>query len=342
MELLDVLTVYHGSEARTIELHRGDLTNLTPQEAVDILVVSSFPNNYLPLTGTSIGALHRRGVSVEELAKNKAFDLRHTCSCWVSHDLIRPPVGIQIKRILCYEPPIFGSVTEVVGDMFRGLAQVLSLGEPASIAIPLVATGDRGEPVSEVIAAILDAATHWMAVGLPLKQVKLVEQSSAKAVEMRRIFERLKSSYSGCLPAPHASYDNDLLISYAPKDSSTQAEALADELRRQRPALRIALDRPELDPGMAWQRALYDRIQRCRAVIALPSPMYLRSKVCQEEFNLALCRHRSAERPILFPVLIHDTRLPGYMQQLAAVDARPGDEEQLRAVCAGILAQIEP
>ena len=42
MNLLDTLRVYHGSEERLIELYQGDLTNLTSDEAVDVLVVSAF------------------------------------------------------------------------------------------------------------------------------------------------------------------------------------------------------------------------------------------------------------------------------------------------------------
>src|SRR5437764_15488532 len=55
MELLDVLTVRHGEERRTIELYQGDLTDLLPEEAVDILVVSAFPNNYLPTSRSLMG-----------------------------------------------------------------------------------------------------------------------------------------------------------------------------------------------------------------------------------------------------------------------------------------------
>lgn len=338
MDLLDVLTVYYGSEARTIELQQGDLTNLTPQESIDILLVSAFPNNYLPMSGTPIGALYRRGVSVEELATAKAIDLCHSCSCWLSQELTPPP-GVQIGRILCYEPPIFGNVAEVIGDMFRCLAQVLSFDNPASIAIPLVATGAHGEPVSDVIAATLDAATHWMALGMPLRQVKLVEQSSAKAVEMRRIFERLKNNYPTHLPAPQPSQNNDLLLSYSLKDGSETAHALAAELQQQRPELRIILDRVELNPDTAWQHALYERVNSCRAVVALYTPMYMRSKVCQEEFNLAHYRDHSAPEQILFPVFAQDTPLLPAMQALPFVDCRQG-AAHLPIACADLLARL--
>ena len=69
MKLLDSLTVHHGTEARHIELYQGDLTNMPPEHSVDLLVVSAFPKNYAPTERSLIGALHRRGLSVAELAE---------------------------------------------------------------------------------------------------------------------------------------------------------------------------------------------------------------------------------------------------------------------------------
>jgi hypothetical protein len=122
MKLLDTLKVYSGSEERKIEIYQGDLTALTPDEAVDILVVSAFPNDYTPTPDSLIGALFEKGISVEQLANNKAQDLRETSSCWISQEIINPPPGIEFKRILCFEPLTRGKPPEVVGDIFLGAA----------------------------------------------------------------------------------------------------------------------------------------------------------------------------------------------------------------------------
>ncbi len=37
MQLLETLTIPHGAASRLIELYHGDLTELLPQEAVDLL-----------------------------------------------------------------------------------------------------------------------------------------------------------------------------------------------------------------------------------------------------------------------------------------------------------------
>ncbi len=39
-------------------------------------------------------------------------------------------------------------------------------------------------------------------------------------------------------------------------------------------------------------------IDDCNKVLTFYSPSYLDSKVCIEEFNIALCRHRESDRPV--------------------------------------------
>ena len=54
----------HGAKPRQIELLQGDLTELGAGEGFDLLVVSAFPDDYLPTPTSLIGALHRKGLSV--------------------------------------------------------------------------------------------------------------------------------------------------------------------------------------------------------------------------------------------------------------------------------------
>jgi hypothetical protein len=51
------------NKERRISLYRGDLSPIPSHQAVDLLVVSAFPNNYAPVPDTLIGALHQRGCS---------------------------------------------------------------------------------------------------------------------------------------------------------------------------------------------------------------------------------------------------------------------------------------
>lgn len=86
MKVLDSITISRGSEWAVIELCCGDLTVMAPGDAVDILVVSAFPDDYTPTLPSLIGALHEKGISVAELAASKAIDLRPYCCCWLSRE----------------------------------------------------------------------------------------------------------------------------------------------------------------------------------------------------------------------------------------------------------------
>jgi hypothetical protein len=60
MKLLDSLTVHRTGDApKKLELYRGDLTALEPKETVDVLVVSAFRGDYIPIPHSLIGALDR-------------------------------------------------------------------------------------------------------------------------------------------------------------------------------------------------------------------------------------------------------------------------------------------
>jgi len=55
MKLLDSIEV-RGEQNKVIELHQGDLADLTAAEAFDLLVVSAYPDDYTPTSTSLIGA----------------------------------------------------------------------------------------------------------------------------------------------------------------------------------------------------------------------------------------------------------------------------------------------
>jgi hypothetical protein len=340
MHLLDSLIV---DGDKHIEIYQGDLTDMAPDEAVDVLVASAFPNSYLPLPGTLIAALDKKGISLRELASRKAFDLRENFSCWMSEEIQSTQPGIQFKRILCFEPRMRGNPAQVVGDIFQSLMPFVT-GDLhiTSVAMPLVATGSQRVDMLDVLEPLLEAAVHWLQIGLPLKTLKIVQYSELKAAEMKGMFAVLKRQYENvpaAEPAPARPFKYDLFISYS-HINAAEALFLADELRKARPDIRLFFDQRELNAGAAWQYELYEALDDCRKVITLYSPTYLSSKVCREEYNIALFRHRESEDGVLIPVYLYSTDLPTYMNLVQFIDCREGSKEKLRAACQEVIEHL--
>lgn len=341
MILLNSITISSKGEEKKIELYQGDLTDLSPEEAFDILVVSAFPDDYVPTPSSLIGALHRKNVSVAQLANFKAIDLRENFSCWLSREIKFSIPGIQFNRILCFEPLFRGSPPEVVGDIFRSLAPILGdLQNISNVAMPLVAAGDQGFSTFEILPPLLDAAIHWLGKGLPIKCLKIVTYSDLQAKEAKKNFAKIKKSIDPPVQQDYQKLEYDVFISYAHEDSSSMSIILK-ELQDKRPNLRIFLDRKDINIGAAWQPEIFESLDKCRKVVALFSPFYLKSKVCKEEFNIAWVRSRESDEDIIFPIYLYTSQLPTYMKYRNYVDCREGDEKKLKTACSTLISDLE-
>jgi TIR domain len=185
-----------GGQRKRIELYQGDITSLTAAEGFDLLVVSAYPDDYTPTDDSLIGALYRKELSVAALAMNKEVDLRKDFSCWLSNEFKPQNSGLRFRRILCFEPLNRGEAPELVGDIFRALIPILA-GKPEirTMALPIVAVGDQGYAVADILTPLLKAAFHWLKAGLPLDFIKIVIRSEAQSQEALQIFSDWKDEY---------------------------------------------------------------------------------------------------------------------------------------------------
>lgn len=336
MQLIDQINLVYGSEGRRIELYQGDLVALSPDEVVDILIVSAFPNDYFPLRGTLIGALRENGVSVGELARHKCVDLREQFGCWLSEEIR----GQHFRRILCFEPRRRGSPPDVVGDIFESLMPFL-LGENANavVAMPVVAAGNQGTAPEEMLPALLEAATQWISKGLALRTLKIVERSPAKAKTLRKMFGEFKRTFTSPPSRRPTAFQYDAFVSYAHKDSS-EVNLLVRELQTERRGIRLFVDRLSLRQGAAWHPEIYEALDACNRVIVVLSPDYLASKQCKFEFNVALLRQNEGDADILLPIYLQTTNLPTYMRILQHIDCRERDASKLKIASREMLASI--
>jgi len=344
MRLIDQIVVKHRDTDRLVQLFVGDVTDVPAHEAVDLLVVSAFPSHYTPSYGTVIQSLQARNISVAELAQNKAVDLREFSCCWLSQPLDRP--DLHFRRVLCFEPMFRGRAPDVVGDIFRSLVPFTEGSTRiARIAAPIVASGYQQESVLVMLEAIVKAAVNWLALGLSLECIKIVARISydtADEDEYRAAFARVKEAISHDAADPSsASPHYDVFISYAHEDEK-EVRLLVEDLLSRRCELRVFLDRLELKPGMSWQQHIFEALDDSRRVVSVLSPDYLASKVCKEEFNIAMVRHRESSEEILTPLYLRSANLPTYMRLLQYVDSREADRSKIEQAAQVILDRLPP
>ena len=321
------ISIDSPSGEKLLELRVGDLARLPAKEASDLLVVSAFPDDYLPTPGSLIGALAEEGISVAELAKNKEEDLRRFTSCWLSKKL--PKGGTGFKRILCFEPTVRGRPPEVVGDIFRAIISLVEgTDEYDSVAMPVVAAGDQKAPLEDILPPLLDAASRWLQLGLNIRRLSVYVRGQS---EVERALPHFRAADSTPISSSHLDQARyDVFISYSHRDAEAVSH-VSQAITTLRPDTRIFIDRQELVNGMPWQQHIYEAIDASQKVMTLLSEDYLQSEMCKEEYNIAKLRAREARSDILFPVLLRSTPLPSYMKLVQWEDCREADESKLDA-----------
>ncbi len=324
LQLLAQIDVKDGETTRKVSLYEGDLTWLTPDDRLDLLIVSAFPGDYLPTPSSLIGALARRGLSMAELAADKAHDLRRQCAFWLSHPLDGFS-GLNIGRVACFESQLRGPPAALVGDLFRGLFPFLDPQKDAVVGMPLLATGDQGWVAVDMMSALVDAATHWMSRGLQISELKIVLRPSHQNQMLAEVFR--KSSAGEAAPV---TAKTDVFLSYSSVDADVAAQT-EQALLRHPNVSEVFNFRSDIQVGQSWQREIDKAISEARAMVALISPDYLKSPECQEELMVARLRHKRAG-PFLFPVWWRgaDEDIALWLEVIRLADCREANLGHLR------------
>jgi hypothetical protein len=334
MHKVDSFTIYDGSRARSISFWEGNPADILPNDPVDLIVVSAFHNDYTPTKWSIIGALYRKGLSVETLAKDKAIDLRSTAGFWLSKPLADGTTNVGVRRILCFEPHVLGArPPEVVGQLFRGLFPFLSDTQEAKVAMAVIATGAIGVEPAEMLSALVSAACIWMKRGLPIAELRIMEQNHTRVVALTSKFAELKAHSSPAASGTDGSQFH-VFLSFSKEDANA-ADNVAKALRERTPGIKLFDYRNSIDTGKVWQDEIDRAISGCRKMVSLLSPSYLHSPECLEELSMGHLLHKRRKLPFLFPLytrsLGNEEELPLWLQTINYIDCREADPGKLTA-----------
>jgi hypothetical protein len=329
-KLLDRLDISDGSTTRRIALYEGDLTAIPKEHRADILIVSAFPNDYLPTRSSLIGDLDRSGLSVAQLAATKAHDLRATSAFWISNPIEGAASRMNIGQIACFEPRVLGAPPTVVGDLFRGLFPFLDDRKNQSVAISLLATGDQGWSQDLMFRSILNAASHWLARGLAISELKIVEREPNRAAALVVTMADFKSKLVASNLKPSNSTTYDVFLSFSTKDAEA-ADCVRAKLHERNVAKAIFDFRLQIEKGKSWQEEIDIAISSSRAIVAILSPSYFESPECREELMQARLRNKRSDRVVLFPIYWRDWSkgLDLWLQVVNYADCREANYQAL-------------
>jgi hypothetical protein len=343
MQKIDSILVGYEGRARTISFWLGNPAEITVADPVDLIIVSAFPHNYTPTPRSIIGALHRRGLSVARLAEHKAFDLRETTGFWLSQPMVLEATPVGVSRILCFEPHFLGShPAEVVGKLFRGLFPFLRDDHETKIAMAVIATGALRENPERMLRALVSAASGWMKRGLPVSELRIMEQNPERADALARTFAEMKDTRAPDTKTMEVGR-YDLFLSFAAEDGDP-VDIVRNALRATNSNVRLFDYRHSIETGKVWQDAIDLAMQSCRKMVAFISPWYFKSVECKEELNMARLRHKRERQSFLFPLYVRslcsESELPLWLQAITYDDCREANETKLVAA-ADRLAAIQ-
>lgn len=325
---IDKIEINDGNQIKTISLYVGDLSHIPDEHAVDLLVISAFPDDYSPTPTSLIGALDRVNLSVATLARSKLVDLRPLSSFWLSAPLSSKTTNI--RQVACFEPPSLADPTTVVGNLFRGLMTFLRDDSPAVVAMPLLGSGDRGRSEDVMFLAVLDAAAHWMARGAAITELKIVLHRDTSAMKLAKVMKDFWTAKGRSVDVHAPSARQDIFLSFSSRDA--EAAQATKQALLSRPDVTSVFDfRISIAPSLAWQSEIDAAITAAKKIVALISPDYLRSPECQEELHQGRLRHKREGGGVLYPIYWRqwDGDLALWLQLINAIDCREADISKL-------------
>jgi len=326
---MEVIEEIISTRGKKLQLLKGDLTNIPHSHKVDVLVLSAFPNDYLPTPTSLIGALFNAGLSVGALAADKEVDLRMQFHCWLSKEINFR----NIRRVLCFEPTERKNPYSLIAGIFQSIMPFTITHSIKTVAMPLILTGDQGYSNEEVVKELVSTCLFWLSNDSSLEVIKIVERTDDKLELLKKSFKLEKISYS-----QKASTDKyDFFITYSRKDSYL-VKAIHDKLET---AFKVFFDTESIDMGSNWLSKINLSLEKSERFIVCISPDYLVSKMCKYEYLFCNLKLINQGDDYIMPIYLYSASLPFEMQILNYYDAREGLVNEIDKFCDKIIKKYK-
>ncbi len=323
MQLISELKI---SDKKSLQLFKGDLTDIPNDQKVDFLVLSAFPDNYLPTTTSLIGALYRKGLYVGKLAREKELDLRAYSHCWISKEIDYP----NIKRILCFEPepdPAANPYSQIA-EIFQSLTLLSKSHSIKSIGLPLLMTGEQNYSVDKVIEELVNTSLLWLEKE-PFETIKIVEISDKKVELLKATIEEKAKHFN----KHNKDNDYDFFVSYSRKNEK-EVDIIKKELGEK---FKLFIDTQEIEIGTNWLDKINKAMAGSKRFIVCLSDTYIESKVCKYEYSFCNLKYIQEGDESVLPLYLYSADLPFEMSILNFYNAREGNTEKISKFCEIIL-----
>lgn len=316
-----------NNHERSLEIFVGDVLSTEHAEAIDLLCVSAFPDDYAPTLGTVIKALAENNVFVAQEAANKALDFRKEWQCWISQPLTAK--GMLVDRLLCFEHGGQRDPASVVGNVFRAISEFILESPERSMGVvrlPLLSTGNQRADKASMLEATLRQAYLHLRQGLPVERLQLVlwpsdPETHTILLTAGRLIERIQSEWRLMNLADQVSYD--YFVSYRRIDRCV-AEKVIEAIKIRQPMANFFIDGQALDVGAFWKPQLISGLYASKKALCFITPTYVTSGECMDEYHAALCCNQYRQKflkPLLCIANNQLETLPGSMQRVQLIDA---------------------
>lgn len=168
---------------KCFELHQGNILDF--DERIDVLIISAFAQDYIPVHGTLVGALcEQLKIDVSLLSASPFIDMRDEKGIWVSRKL----KNSRFQYIMCVEfldYPGAGVDQEAVSRRIQNLFICLEMLEKftsdiETVAMPLIGTGSQRIAKSIILSALFQYGSSSLKRCSSLRKVYIIEQRKEK------------------------------------------------------------------------------------------------------------------------------------------------------------------